>query len=472
MQEGSATIAIIGGGFCGTVLAANLLRRPPSMPTRILLFERRPGRGCGVAYAPSAFPFQLNVPAGRMSASSYEPQHLLDYARRRMPEVDTDTYLTRQFYGEYLRDFLLAAELAAPLHVRLERIEGEVMAVQPLRAFGPLQVQLPDQCWHADQVVLASGDPSPATRPYAMEVAHLPSYVRHPYCAQAVGGSERSVLLVGSGLTMIDVAVAAATQMPALQIHALSRHGRLPSAQPLHSHPPVLDAQTDTSALAKSRSLRQAVKAVRRVVRNVVELGGDWREAITHARDHVQTLWKNFDHAERRRFLRHVRVYWDTQRHRMPPVFAAHIAQMRRSGQLVVHAGRIRRLHAEGAGIAVRWRSRGTCQDCDLHVDRVIDCTGSDCRLERTTDALWRQLLDAGLVQPDLLGLGLRTGRLGTLIDASGRHSEQLFYLGPMLRASYWEATAVGELRVRAEALAAGLAGRQLGSERSATDAA
>jgi uncharacterized NAD(P)/FAD-binding protein YdhS len=141
----------------------------------------------------------------------------------------------------------------------------------------------------------------------------------------------------------------------------------------------------------------------------------------------------------------------------MPPEFAERVSAMRRSGQLQVRAGCVRELSGMGERIAVRWRARG-CSDLQaFSVDRVIDCSGSDHRLQRTGDVLWRYLLDAGLISPDPLGLGVRTGQDGALVDGGGRTSGRLFYLGPMLRADHWEATAVGELRARAEALAAAL---------------
>jgi uncharacterized NAD(P)/FAD-binding protein YdhS len=359
MQAGSATIAIIGGGFSGTVLAANLLRHPPANPTRIVLIERRARIGCGLAYAPGGFPFLLNVPAARMSASSYEPSQLIEYARRQLPYADGETYLTREFYGEYLRDFVRAAERAAPRHVQFERLHGEVTALCPQRPRAPIRVLLNEQSVSAEQVVLACGEPSPAARPYAMEVAHLPRYVREPYQELPVKPTDRSVLLVGTGLTMVDMAVAAGAGDPDLKITALSRHGRLPATQAESLQPAVLDAHVDLCGMLAGGSVRRALAAVRRVVRDVQELGGDWREGITRARACVPAVWHNLSESERRRFLRHVRVYWETSRHRMPPTFAARIAEMRRTGQLEVRAGRIVRLQGETQGIAVRWRPRG-----------------------------------------------------------------------------------------------------------------
>jgi uncharacterized NAD(P)/FAD-binding protein YdhS len=472
MQPGSATIAIIGGGFSGTVLAANLLRLPPQGPTRILLIERRAHIGCGVAYSPSTYPYLLNVPAARMSATSYNSAHLTEFARRHLPGAGADTYLPRQLYGEYLQEFLQSAERAAPWNVQLDRIYGEATAVRPARTAGPVQVEVGEQQLLADQVVLASGDPPPAVRSYAVEVADLPAYVGNPYQGRLVEVSDRTLLLIGTGLTMVDIAVAAAANNPALRIIAVSRHGRLPATQQSRAHAPVLDAHLDVCGLLDCRSLRDILGGVRELAQRVQQQGGDWREAVTRVRECVPAWWQSLGVIERRRFLRHVRVYWETYRHRMPPEFSHRIDELRRSGQLEIRAGTVAALRAENHGISVSWRARGSREFGRVSVDRVIDCSGSDHRLKCTTDVLWRQLLDAGLVSPDPIGLGLCTGRDGALIDTAGRLSTQLFYLGPMLRAGSYEATAVGELRVRAEALAAVLADRKRTASPAETDLA
>jgi uncharacterized NAD(P)/FAD-binding protein YdhS len=423
MQPASATIAIIGGGFSGAVLAANLLHRPPTVPTRIVLVERQPRIGCGAAYGPCDYPFLLNVPAARMSATSDKPGHFIEFARRQLPQAGAESYLPRQLYGEYLQEFLRSAERAAPRHVQLECVHGQVTSVRP-RGAGQALVMIGEQQLLADQVVLACGDPPPPVRRYAADVVRSAAYLPEPYRTPGARSTDRTVLLIGTGLTMVDIAVAAAAEHPALRLIALSRHGC------------------------------------------------DWREAITRVRECVPGVWENLDECERRRFLRHVRVYWDTRRHRMPPEFAQRFEDLRRDGRLEVRAGSVDELRRDGERIAVRWRARGQRKLAQFSVDRVIDCTGSDNRLQNTTDVLWRQLLDCGLATPDTLGLGPRTGPHGALIDATGGCAQRLFYLGPMLRAAHWEATAVGELRARAEALAALLASRGLAPAPAETDVA
>ena len=82
-----------------------------------------------------------------------------------------------------------------------------------------------------------------------------------------------------------------------------------------------------------------------------------------------------------------------------------------------------------------------------LLVDRVVNCTGPDYDLRRTRQPLWRSLLAQGLACPDPLGVGLVTDEFGALTDASGHGAANLYYVGPMLRATHWETTAVPELR-------------------------
>jgi uncharacterized NAD(P)/FAD-binding protein YdhS len=466
MKSAQSTLAIIGGGFCGCVLAANLLRRPPSASTRIVLIERSSSLGRGVAYARGDYPYLLNVPAARMSASSDDVGQLIEYARRFLPRVDGDSYLPRELYGEYVLHFLRAAARAAPRHVQFEHVRGEVSALRlptgPRATAAPLLLQVGERRIAADRVVLACGEPTSAIKPYARSVADHGAYVRDPHRpelprAQAVSRSDRCVLLIGTGLTMVDMAVATAANNPDAQIIALSRHGLLPAAQH-RAVSAVLSPGLNLGAVLGGRSVRELVAAVRALSQSVQRQGGDWREVVTGLRECTPLLWQGWGEGERRRFLRHVRAYWDVHRHRMPPEFGQQLAALRANGRLQVHAGHIQALIPHASRIEVRWRERGGSATRCFHADRVVDCSGAEHRLRGTTDLLWRQLLEAGIAAPDCNGLGLRTGPLGALIDAGGRRSDRIFYLGPMLRAAYWEATAVGELRARAEALAASLA--------------
>jgi uncharacterized NAD(P)/FAD-binding protein YdhS len=269
--------------------------------------------------------------------------------------------------------------------------------------------------------------------------------------------AQHSVLIVGSGLTMVDVAFALSReggQMPL--VHTLSRHGLLPLGQTIF-RPKAVQGDGDF-LLSNAASIRRVLAMSRALSLRVEQMGGDWREVVTFIRHLAPELWQRLPEQERRRFLRHVQSYWDVHRHRVPPSMAARIDHMRRSGRLKVHAGRIQELVPEGDELRVMWRRRGERENESFAVNAVINATGPDYALRRSADPLVRSLRAAGLVSEDPLNLGLRTARHGACLAADGSASPHLFYLGPMLRADHWEATAAPELRVHAEQLARRLA--------------
>jgi uncharacterized NAD(P)/FAD-binding protein YdhS len=205
--------------------------------------------------------------------------------------------------------------------------------------------------------------------------------------------------------------------------------------------------------LSNAASIRRVLAASRALTREFERQGGDWREVVTFIRHLAPELWQRLPHGERRRFLRHLQSYWDVHRHRVPPRMAARIDHMRRGGRLQVHAGRIQQLIPEGDALRVIWRRRGRAENESFAAHAVINATGPDYVLERSADNLVRALRAEGLICEDRLNLGLRTGRYGACIGADGVPSRHLFYVGPMLRADHWEATAVPELRAHAEQL-------------------
>jgi uncharacterized NAD(P)/FAD-binding protein YdhS len=197
---------------------------------------------------------------------------------------------------------------------------------------------------------------------------------------------------------------------------------------------------------------------VRQLSRETEDRGGDWREAITFVRSLAPRLWSQLPNRERKRFLRHVRAYWDVHRHRLPPSTRAAVDELRARQRLTVRAGQILKLEPGANQVRVTWRPRGEAPSAVLLVDRVINCTGPDYRCAASLDPLVRNLTANGLIQPDALGTGLRIAPNGGLVNLFGRATRGLYYIGPMLRADHWEATAVQELREHAEHLAQELA--------------
>jgi uncharacterized NAD(P)/FAD-binding protein YdhS len=452
------TVVIVGAGFSGTVLAVNLLRRGTAQGTDIVLIERSGAMGRGVAYAERDFPYLLNVPAARLSANSREPLQFLHYARSRLPNVDAEDFLPRALYGDYLQEMLLKAERNAPAQVRLLRVFGEVTGILTSGGGAPVSAQFADRAPIAgDAVVLALGIPPAALPKWAEELRGHAAYRQDPWNLPTLT-ERQSVLIVGNGLTMADVSSAFsrhADRVPTL--HTVSRRGLIPKPQTTFRADAVRGS--GEALLASTDSVRKLLRECRAMVRQVEQLGGDWREVIAFIRNLAPALWRRLPESERRRFVRHLHIHWDTHRHRLPPLLSARIEALRRSGKLHINAGRIERVTARDHQLQVSWRPRGRDRCATLTVDLVVNATGPNYAIARSADPLLKSLRQAGLVSADPLNLGIRTDRFGVCLDARGQASRHLYYLGPMLRADHLDATAAAEIRDHAEQLAAHLAG-------------
>jgi uncharacterized NAD(P)/FAD-binding protein YdhS len=451
------TLVIVGAGFSGTVLAANLLRRPPHEGIDVVLIERGPAMGRGVAYAERDFPYLLNVPAARLSADSRDPLQFLRFAQRRLAAADGEDFLPRALYGDYLQEVLLQAEANAPPSTRLLRVFGEVRNITRCVTGKPFAAELADgESIPADRVILALGNPPPPQLPWAGGVRNHIGYRHDPWDLPKNLTAKQSVLIVGNGLTMTDVAMTL-TQNPSAApvLHTVSRRGLVPLSQTEFS-PSALRGDGE-AVLAHSNSIRRVLAVTRALTREVQDRGGDWREVVTFIRTLAPALWRRLPDSERRRFVRHLQPHWDVHRHRLPPQMSERLMSLRRDGQLQVNAGRIHSLTAVGDRLRAEWHARGGASRA-LTVDLVVNATGPDYSLRRSADPLMNSLRASGLVSEDALNLGLRTSEYGACVDSQGASSRRLYYIGPMLRADHWEATAATELRNHAERLAAHLA--------------
>src|SRR5690606_20320214 len=82
-----------------------------------------------------------------------------------------------------------------------------------------------------------------------------------------------------------------------------------------------------------------------------------------------------------------------------------------------------------------------------LRVDRAINCSGPNTDYESCDLEVVRNLLARGDARCDVHDLGLEVDRCGALIDRYGRKSDRLFALGPVTRGTFWEITAMPEIR-------------------------
>jgi uncharacterized NAD(P)/FAD-binding protein YdhS len=447
-------VAVIGGGASGTLVAAQLLRQA-RRPLRVLLFERMSEVGRGVAYGTRCLEHLLNVPAGRMGAFPEEPEHFLTWVRRRdHAPVQAGDFLPRRTYGDYLRAVLDELKANAAVGVELEEIKAEVLDIEGqergvrLRCGG-------GQGYSVDRVVLAIGN-LPGEYPIRamLPVYRTPYYVHVPWTPGVLTGipPQADVLLVGAGLTSIDLAIELQARGHTGVIHALSRRGLLPQEHRLAPAYPDFLAGKSLPATVRAFSQR-----VRKEVRHAAASGIDWRPVLDALRPHSQAAWRNFNGEERARFMRHLRPFWEIHRHRVAPAVAARITAMRESGQLRFYAGRLSALTERADGVEAKFRLRGTTQVRGLRVARIINCTGPRTDYSKYQHPLLLNLLANGLIDHDPLALGIRATPAGEVLDHTGRVVDWLYTIGAPLKGDLWECTALPEIRAQARTLAENL---------------
>ena len=433
-------IAIVGGGATGA-LAALHLTHALGPGTEIVVVEPAQEVGRGLAYATDDPSHLLNVRVGNMSAFPDQPEHLLEWLRsKRVGAVGDATafcFIPRGVYGAYLADLVRGIRAGGALrHVRdrcIDLAEGVDKVVLTLESGDTLATEF---------AVLATGNDAKRA------LSGIPALKPWSQTTLAKIEGDGSVLIIGTGLTMVDQVLSLDRQGHAGKISALSPRGLLPSA-----HEPTTPFKLSKD-VPYGAELSAIAAWIRAVAGEITADGSDWRSAIDALRPHTQRLWRSMSIAQRRRFLRHGRAYWDVLRHRMAPEVAARIKALCAADKLEIIAGRI--VHAKECkdGIAVQILRRGRGRVEGRKFARLIDCTGLGEDPFQSDNPLIGALLTRGTARTDPLGIGLDVSEEYALLDKFSRSSSRVRAVGPLARATFWECTAIPDIRIQCQHLA------------------
>ena len=441
-------IAVIGAGASGTLAVIHLLREAAArrVPLRVALIDRYGRHGLGQAYSTTHPAHLLNSPAAAMSAVAGDPGHLARWAAT--AGLPQDGFLPRKAYGRYLTESLAAAERSAWPAARVRRITAEVVAIRRCSNGRALRLHLAaDGRIDAEAAVLATGN-LPPVAPCPVPKGRFVADPWEPGALDAAADGS-PVAVLGTGLSMLDVAIALTDAHPGTAVHAISRHALLPRE---HCWPRPAATVNAMPAIRGAGGALRLAGLIRDVRVGVAAYPGHWQDVVDTVRLQIPRLWAQLPEADQRLFLAHVARYWEVHRHRVPPETARRAAALTAAGRLSVHRGRVVAAIRQPDVITVRIDHGGSATE--LAVGWLINCTGFAADITSTAHPLLRHLLDTGLARPDPLRLGLDTDPRGALRDAGGRPASDLFTLGPLLRGSRYETTAVPEIRDQAAALA------------------
>ncbi len=418
------------------------------VPLRIALLDRLGRHGLGQAYATTNPNHLLNAPAGRMSALTGDPDHLVRWAAG--AGFPAPGFLPRPAYGRYLRDLLADAQQRAEPHSRLTEMTADVVAIRPGSGGRPVRLVLGGGgCLAADVAILATGNPPPVA---PFPVPDSPRFVADPWAPGALDPvtDGRPVVILGTGLTMLDVAMSVTGGRPPAQVTAVSRHGLLPQ---VHRGMPAPGGDSIwLPALAGPAGPVRLADLIWQVRAAMTSRPEQWQDVIDALRPQLPGLWQRLSPADQRMFLRHVARYWEVHRHRMPPGTAQRITALRIAGRLRVLPGRVTEVTEQAGQLQVSVASGGTVQR--LTAGWLVNATGPGADIMASPDPLLGDLLRRGLARPDRHRLGIDADPAGAVLDSAGTPSGTLFTLGPPLRGLRYETTAIPEIRDQAAALA------------------
>ncbi len=459
------TIAIVGGGFSGAMTAAQVIRRASmdhvernGAPLRVVLIERRGAVGEGIAYGTREPHHLLNVPAGRMSAWPDRPTDFLNWAQERAPQTKPTDFVSREWYGQYIRETLLSEARLASQEIKLDILLDEVRRVARRPEGGWLIHLGRGESLKADVAVLAIGHRPPSDPLARMWTGTRTRWIADPWRPFAVNVIEpdQPVLILGAGLTAVDAVLTLCKEPRTAPITLLSRRGLLPQSHAAKPVAPTDLAPLVNELLAQEDGVRalQLSRRLRRAVAEAAAKGVDWRSVVDGVRPFTAQLWQALPLAEQRKFVARLRPYWEVHRHRMALGIGERFGELRDCGWVDVVSGRVIAVHGEGNSVNVSIARRDDSVMENTY-SWVLNCTGPAPSNSAAANPAIGALLVDGSLRVDPLGLGFDTSDRGAAIDQHAAEVNDLFLVGTLRKARYWESTAVPELRTQAAGVAA-----------------
>lgn len=458
-EHGAARrVTIVGGGFSGASMAVQLVRASP-LPLAITIVEPRESAGPGLAYSAADPDHRLNGPTWSHSILPDDAGHFTRWCEShsillRDPEAvaaDGNAFVRRGDYGEYLADAVRAHARWPATGSRIAHVRDRAVGLAPGRE--SIALHTAGGCvLESEMLVVATGNPLPRLQaPFARALADHPSVIENPLETTRLAGidPQARVLVVGSGLTALDVVSTLVRAGRPGPVVVASRRGLRPRPQPPSGSPgggasplPGADAPVPLERIMGSvpgfllreapPTLRGWVRALRARIREVEAQGESWHRGFDELRDVVWQAWPLLPAAEQRRFLRRMRVWYDAHRFRAPPQNDALVRDAEARGGVRFRAARLRAVEPSvGGALRVHFADPGGAGESVESFDAIVNCTGLDVAARLRASPFLASLVDDGWLRVDDAGIGFAVDANCSAIGADARVRSALRVVGP-----------------------------------------
>ncbi len=442
-------VAVVGGGFTGAVFAIHLSRMAERR-LDIAIVEPRDRLGRGVAYDTADPDHRLNGPLPVHFVYPDAPEQLPGwYIERggpaRDPEAraaDGNIYMRREDFGRYVEEQLRAHMDGNASGSRIRHIQSHVLAAR--QTSNGYRLALNDgQTLSAKLTILAVGYDRPhAPPPFDGAISNHIGFFADPWDTARIRETpaDARVLLLGTAQTASDVIAVLLRSGHKGPIAAISRHGLRPRRRPAAAAGPppdvmgrvVRSVSLFTAAHGRHTTVRSLLRTLRSEARRAEAAGGAWFEPFGDLRDSVWDLWPALPLVEKRRFLRHLRVWYDVHRFQLPPQIEMRIAEAEDTGQLSFEAAFCVSAACDGSVLSVTLRRRGSGERHRKSFDAIVNCTGPRMRPDRSTNLFVATLAARGYATPHPVGIGFCVDDECRAIGAGGRADPHLRIVGPL----------------------------------------
>jgi uncharacterized NAD(P)/FAD-binding protein YdhS len=444
-------VVVVGGGAAATAFLSSLVKQVSAEASKrapdVLVFEPTSPCGPGVAYREDTEAALLNRPVSSMSVDYRDRGHFRRWLAHREPAATRAggngerggqggpghgggaVFVPRPCFGRYLAEaFDTACAEIRNLGGSVEVVRRRVQGVLPGRR--GIGVRTGASVHVARNVVLCLGA-VPGRDVYGLRGA--PGYVHQPYPLRRLDDAvpDRSrVLVLGSGLTAVDVALTLGRRSDGVQVTLASRTGLMPDVRAELSAgdgaPRLVDdvratlAERDRLEVADlarllqdelgrdGTSLRAALRpflagrAGADLLRRRLDEPGPAaavQRCVVALTPWYSGLWRALDHASRREFGRRYGRLFTCLRSPMPPVSARRVVALADAGRLTFRTG-ITEARRDGDRFRARFRA-GDVEDFDV----VVNATGQGIDVnDARPGSLVHALVQNGHASPHPLG--------------------------------------------------------------------